>query len=73
MREVSFLGGRSWVGGVCADVCDPGVDECQETVEAASGQLAERDLRPQAGQVPLTVEPRDAQACRAPVSRLRSC
>src|SRR5690349_19393285 len=52
MHEVLFLGGWFWVGGVCADVCDPAVDECQETVEAAGGQLAERDFRPQAGQVP---------------------
>ncbi|MGB6579293.1 MAG: hypothetical protein WBF34_15390 [Streptosporangiaceae bacterium] len=61
MREVLFLGGRFGVGGVCADVCDPVADECEEPVEAVGGQLAERDFRPQAGQVRLAVKLRDAQ------------
>ena len=34
-------------------------------VEAAGGQLAERDFRPQAGQVRLAVEPRDAQGVQS--------
>jgi hypothetical protein len=38
-------------GGVCAGVCDPALDECQEAVQAIGGQRAERDFRPQAGQV----------------------
>jgi hypothetical protein len=32
--------------------------ECQEAVEAAGSQLAERDFRPKVGQVRLAVEPR---------------
>ena len=48
-----------------ADVCDPVADECQKPVEAAGSQLAERDFRPQAGQVRLAVEPRDAQGVQA--------
>ncbi len=54
------LGGRFGFGGVGAGVCNPVVDECEEAVEAVGGQVAERDFRPQAGQVRLTVEPRDA-------------
>ena len=57
VREVLFLGSRFGFGGVCADVCDPVADECQEPLEAVGGQLAERDFRPQAGQVRFTVEP----------------
>jgi len=56
----------SGLGGVRAGVCDPAADEYQEAVEAAGGQLAERDFRPQDGQVPLAVEPRDAQGAQSP-------
>jgi hypothetical protein len=45
---------------VGAGVCNPVAGECEEAVEAVGGQVAERDFRPQAGQVRLTVEPRDA-------------
>jgi hypothetical protein len=61
VREVLFLGGGYGFGGVCANVCDPAVDECQEAVETAGGQLAERDFRTQARQLPVAVEPPDAQ------------
>ena len=63
--KVSCLSSRLGFGGVSADVCDPLVDECQETAEAVGGQFAERDLRPQAGEVRLPVEPRDAQGAQA--------
>ena len=65
VREVLCLGGRFRFGGVCAGVCDPVVDECKEPVEAAGGQLAERDFWPQAGQVRFTVEPRDAEGVQS--------
>ena len=66
MGEVLLPGGRFGFGGVCGDVGDPAVDECQETAEAAGGQLAQRDFRPRAGQVPFAVEPRDAQGMQSP-------
>jgi hypothetical protein len=65
VREVLWLGGRFGFGGVGADVCDPVADECQEAIEAVGGQLAERDFRPQAGQVRLAVKPRDAQGVQS--------
>lgn len=60
------LGGRFGFGGVGAGVCNPVVDECEGAVEAVGGQVAERDFRPRAGQVRLTVEPRDAVDVRNP-------
>ena len=60
------LGGRFGFGGVGAGVCNPAVDECEGAVEAVGGQVAERDFRPQAGRVRLTVEPRDAVDVRNP-------
>lgn len=44
-----------------ADVCNPVVDDCQEAVEAISGQLTDRDFRSQARQLRLPVQPRDAE------------
>jgi hypothetical protein len=70
-REVLCLGGRFGFGGVGADVCDPVVDECQEPVEAAGGQLAERDLRPQAGQVRRNQTPSTANRRRHPGASAR--
>jgi hypothetical protein len=66
------LGGRFGFGGVGAGVCNPVADECEEAVEAVGGQVAERDFRPRAGQVRLTVEPRDAVDVRNPGSRRSS-
>lgn len=63
------LGGRFRFGGVGAGVCNPVVDECEGAVEAVGGQVAERDFRPRAGQVRLTVEPRDAVDVRNPGNR----
>ena len=57
VREGLCLGSRFGFGGVCADVCDPVANERQEPLEAVDGHLAERDFRPQAGQVRFTVEP----------------
>lgn len=62
-------GGRFGFGGVGAGVCNPVVDECEGAVEAVGGQVAERDFRPRAGQVRLTVEPRDAVDVRNPGNR----
>jgi hypothetical protein len=66
------LGGRFGFGGVGAGVCNPVADECEEAVEAVGGQVAERDFRPRAGQVRLTVEPRDAVDVRNPGCRRSS-
>jgi hypothetical protein len=47
------------------------VDERQEPVETVGGQLAERDFRPQTGQVLLPVEPRDAEIMQARMTASR--
>lgn len=72
-------GVRSWrlpghvrLAEVGLDFAEPAVDERGESLEAAVGELGQRDFWPLAVQDILTVKARYLQACRSAVRRSRA-